>query len=476
MYVLVMTDSDFASEWTSRPVSQALTAEKLAALVDRSLDAMDTLLFTTTPREELDQIGQFQRLKDLAFAGQLRAIVAAHTRATAAQRFFAGDEVGLALGTTPTTGGTLVMFALDVAALPGLLEALETGLLTERHLRAVMSELDLVTLTLEQRQAIALVLLARFTGQTPGELAKLVKRLVLTVDRAAAQTRQDLATTKRRVRTYDDTDGQGIVFARGPLAQIAAIKAALQKGRTPTTPSASGDAGTDDERSADEREFDLFVQLLTGGIEAGTWQAQIVVPFSTATGGDLELADIPGLGPILPSTAHDLLDLTTTLTPVAVDPDGHAFAVGDPTPGPAAPAHTPAPAPAAAAPAPAAPGSVGRTGPAADFLREALPKMTIAPTPRPLSTDAYRPTDRIVRFVAARDRTCVFPGCHRTITDTDHRIPWPLGPTDARQLQCLCRHHHRAKQAVFTVTLTPDDDYRWTTRGGWQFTRKRLGY
>ncbi len=61
-----------------------------AALVDRSLDAMGTLLFTATPREELDQIRQFRRLRDLAFAGQLRAIVAGHTRATAAQRFFAG--------------------------------------------------------------------------------------------------------------------------------------------------------------------------------------------------------------------------------------------------------------------------------------------------------------------------------------------------------------------------------------------------
>ncbi|MCW2600938.1 MAG: hypothetical protein JWM02_2767, partial [Frankiales bacterium] len=61
-------------------------------------------------------------------------------------------------------------------------------------------------------------------------------------------------------------------------------------------------------------------------------------------------------------------------------------------------------------------------------------------------------------------------------TDKDHRLPWPLGPTDPANLQCLCRHHHRAKHTAFTVTLTPDGDYRWTTRGGWQFPRQRHRY
>ena len=72
----------------------------------------------------------------------------------------------------------------------------------------------------------------------------------------------------------------------------------------------------------------------------------------------------------------------------------------------------------------------------------------------------------------------MFPGCHRPAaqTDKDHRIPWPQGRTDSGNLQCLCRHHHRAKQAVFTVELSPDGDYRWTTRGGWQFTRRHQGY
>jgi hypothetical protein len=410
-----------------------MTEEQLAAFVDRALDGVDAMLFTATPREELDEIGRWQQLKDQAFAGQIRAIVAAYNRAGSDVRAFCGDEVGLAIGATSTTGTVLVMLALEVAELPGLLEAVEAGLLTERHLHAVLRELNKVQLTVEQRQAVVLVMLARFAGQTPGELAVVVKRLILTVDRAAAQRRQDLATTGRRVRFYDDADGQAVLHARGPLAAIAAIKASLDATLNPVTDAA-------DERSADQREFDLFVDLLTGSAVPGSWQAQVIVPFTTTHGGELELAEVPRFGPILPSTAREILQDCTSLVQVAVDADGQVIAVSDPVP--------------------------------------ALKAMATTPTLRELSTPGYRPRPRLIRFVEARDRTCVFPGCHRPAakTDKDHRTPWPLGRTDQTNLQCLCRHHHRAKQAAFTVELTRDGDYRWTTRGGWRFLRRRQGY
>lgn len=44
------------------------------------------MLFTATPREELDEIGRFQRLADQAWAGQVRAIVAAYNRCSQEQR------------------------------------------------------------------------------------------------------------------------------------------------------------------------------------------------------------------------------------------------------------------------------------------------------------------------------------------------------------------------------------------------------
>src|SRR5690242_9503785 len=131
--------------WASRPaLPPAASPVELAALVEQAWSAREGLLFTATPAAELDEIGQWQRLKDQAWAGQLRAIVAAFNRASKEQRPFAGDEVGLAIGATSMTGSNLVGQALAIAELPGLLEAVEAGVLTERHVLAVLRELDAV--------------------------------------------------------------------------------------------------------------------------------------------------------------------------------------------------------------------------------------------------------------------------------------------------------------------------------------------
>src|SRR3954469_10510201 len=156
-----------STDWSSRPVPAALSPEQLAALVDGAVDRTGGLLFTATPTEELDAIGRWQQLKDQAFAGQMREITAAYNRASSAQREFAADEVGLAIGATTGTGGRLVAQALSLCALPGLLEAVEAGQLTERHALAVLRELDRVELSLEQRQAVVLLTLARCRGQAP---------------------------------------------------------------------------------------------------------------------------------------------------------------------------------------------------------------------------------------------------------------------------------------------------------------------
>src|SRR3954451_14410100 len=309
-------------DWSSRPVPSAMSPERLAALVDRSIARTDTMLFTAPPTEELDAIGNWQRLKDLAFAGQMREIVAAYNRAGREEREFASDEVGLAVGATSTTGGKLVAHALGVCELPGLLEAVEAGQLTERHVDAVIGELDKVALTLEQRACVVLVMLASYTGQAPGELGKLVQRLIIQVYKAAAAARDAHATAGRKVWFSRDVDGQAVLLARGPAAKIAAIRASLEA----TLPL---DADPGDERSRGAREFDLLFQLLTGGELPGQWHAEVIVPFSVTDGGELELAEIPGLGPILPSNARDLLEQCDTVAQTAVDENGVVIAAGD---------------------------------------------------------------------------------------------------------------------------------------------------
>lgn len=76
----------------------------------------------------------------------------------------------------------------------------------------------------------------------------------------------------------------------------------------------------------------------------------------------------------------------------------------------------------------------------------------------------YRPPAGIARFVRLRDGTCRFPNCSRRAErcDIDHVVPWPAGPTEARNLICLCRHHHRLKHATaWRAELLEDGRVRW---------------
>ncbi len=429
---------------TAPPIA-ALGAAELAKWVDASCLRADGLLFTGTARTDLDEIASWQRLADLAFAGQCRAIVAACNRASRADRDFVPDEVGLAIGASPTTGSLLTGLALDAAALPRLLEAVETGLLTERHVRALLTELTAISLELEQRAAIVLVALTRFDRHTPAEFAAMVRRLIITVDPAAAQHRQDHATRQRRIQFWTDIDGQGCLQARGPLAVIAAVKASLEA-------TAGPDHDPADQRSTDARLFDTFTDLLTGGADGpGRWEAQIIVPVATAQGDGTEPAEIPGFVPVLASTAHELVDTCDRLRRVSVDiVTGQVIAVDDAQP-------------------------VRR----AETVPLLLMRMRTDPVVIPdLTSNHYRPSRRLTRLVQARDRTCTCPGCHRRAsrTDKDHRIPWPLGPTDADNLQSLCRHHNRAKHTSFTVTRGPAGRYLWTSRGGHQHRRRPKGH
>ena len=453
------------STWASRPAMRAASPERLAALVESEVSRVDGLLFTATPREDLDEIGRFQQLKDQAFAGQLRAVVTALGRVPEADREFTVDEIALALGVGVGTAGNLMVLACRAAELPGLIEAVEHGMFSERHLRLVVDELHLVPLELEQRQALVLLALARFAGETPGELQKLLRKLILLIDPAAAAARKKAASADAGVRTYALPDGQGVLSAVGPLETVAAVRAALD---------AAVAAMPADDRSVGEREFAALASLITsGGSGSGGWAAHIVVPFSVALGGDLEVAEIPGFGPVLPSTGRELLERCDTVTQVAVDDNGAVIAVSDPMrvdrSRPVTGSETPTNDAA----------SVYDLEPQDCALTpEVISALRSAPVIRDLTTPAYRPGTRLRRLVQARDVRCVFPGCTRPArkADLDHRIPWPRGRTSAENLQCLCRRHHRAKQAVFTVLQDDDGVTWWISRGGWMFSRRPQGY
>ena len=77
----------------------------------------------------------------------------------------------------------------------------------------------------------------------------------------------------------------------------------------------------------------------------------------------------------------------------------------------------------------------------------------------------YRIPDDLKRAVRLRDRTCRFPGCRRRARtcDIDHSRAWAHGGTsDACNLECLCRKHHRLKHRMsWTITHQPDGVLHW---------------
>jgi len=61
----------------------------------------------------------------------------------------------------------------------------------------------------------------------------------------------------------------------------------------------------------------------------------------------------------------------------------------------------------------------------------------------------YVPSAGLARFVRCRDLTCRFPGCDEPadVCDLDHPIPYPVGPTQAANIKCLCRKQLLPKQS-----------------------------
>ena len=123
---------------------------------------------------------------------------------------------------------------------------------------------------------------------------------------------------------------------------------------------------------------------------------------------------------------------------------------------------------------PASPGVIlGGAVVPAPVIAQAAMHATIRPLIHPGQAPPeprYRPSTALAEFVRARDLTCRFPGCTRpaTITDIDHTIPYPCGPTQASNLKCLCRPHHLLKTfwPGWSDRQLPNGDVIWTDPDG----------
>ena len=78
-----------------------------------------------------------------------------------------------------------------------------------------------------------------------------------------------------------------------------------------------------------------------------------------------------------------------------------------------------------------------------------------------------RPTTAQRRRIETLNPTCVHPGCRTSAmnADLDHNQPWAQGgPTQIRNLEPLCQHHHTLKhRAHWTRRRLPDGDHLFTS-------------
>src|SRR5262249_16683960 len=85
----------------------------------------------------------------------------------------------------------------------------------------------------------------------------------------------------------------------------------------------------------------------------------------------------------------------------------------------------------------------------------------------------YMPSAALADFVRCRDLPCRFPGCDEPAyrCDLDHTIAYPVGPTCASNLGCLCRKHHLLKTFWGWLNRqSPDGTMIWTAPGGQTYT------
>ncbi|MBP1821340.1 DUF222 domain-containing protein [Mycobacterium sp. OAE908] len=85
----------------------------------------------------------------------------------------------------------------------------------------------------------------------------------------------------------------------------------------------------------------------------------------------------------------------------------------------------------------------------------------------------YVPSRKLADFVRCRDLTCRFPGCDEPAyrCDLDHTIPYPIGPTCASNLGCLCRKHHLLKTYWgWSAQQSPDGTFIWRAPSGQAYT------
>jgi hypothetical protein len=292
-----------------------------------------------------------------------------------------------------------------------MLALLEAGWVGYRHAKTLVDAV--VPLPDDVAAKIAAEVLPRAPRQSVAAFRKSVHKAVLAHDPRGSKKRHEDALAGRRVASRPVADGMAEVWALLPADGAAVLTARLDAEARRQLPG--------DERTVDQRRADALVALAEQGLLDGAVPGQhgrkpviqVTLAATTLLGLDERPGELDGYGAIPAALARS----------IAFDPTGRWRRL-----------------------------LTGEDGQLIDY-----------------SQTGYRPALALQDFVIARDRICRFPGCSRPARrcDIDHLTPWPDGPTAARNLECLCEHHHRLKhEAGWSVSGDPNGVLTWTSPTG----------
>jgi Domain of unknown function (DUF222) len=355
----------------------------------------------------------WERVISYAQAQQLKAIMELaelRRRPDGEDEEYLADEIALALTISRVAASQRLGLAWElVRRLPATLGALERGEIDQVRARAISDAV--APLSDERAAAVEARVLGKATDQNAPQLRRSLKRAVIAVDPDGAQARHEQRREDRRIVLSPQLDGMSELYAYLPAPAASAIYLAVdQAARHAQAP---GDA-----RTADQRRADAFVDLILGDSSALPAQVKVVVPAATLLGADDQPGELAGYGPIPANLAREVA-ADATWRRLLTEPASGALL------------------------------DYGRT--------------------------AYKPPAALADFVRARDKTCRFPGCTRAAQrcELDHRIPYPVGPTSADNLDALCTHHHQLKhRSNWTGERLSNGDYQWTSPAGHTYTQR----
>lgn len=365
-------------------------------------------------------------------------------------------------------------------ALPLTLSMLATGDLLVHQATVLLHTTRECTVTVAQ--AVEAAVLPAGNQLCPSDLRKRVERAVLRIEAeqaGAAEDRHAKAAAGRRTYSKPLQDGMGLAGAVLTAPQLVGWQAAMDALERRER-AADHQAGV--ERTADQRRADLFAAL-PAMVLAGTAQdrgdqdrgdqdrgdqaptaatrpalvpwtlgpeqlaAQVVIHVHVPVSTVLDLSSEPGTleryGPL--SAEHVRLLRPRSWQRVLVDADtGRPIALD----------HHAVPA-----------------DPDPERARAQISAMLTPAVIADVDEPGHDPSARLARLIDLRDQHCCGPGCSSTVTDRDHLVPYPEGPTSARNLGLASRRCHRAKHAGWTLVRHPDGSTSWTSPLGRTYHR-----